>query len=73
MKIEIKKEISEVFFCDIDVGSIFREGGAENIYMKINESRCEDNAYDFSNEKCDYFSPNAKVQPVRAAELIIQV
>ena len=73
MKIEIKRETSEVFFCDIDVGSIFCEGGAENIYMKINESRSEDNAYDFSNEKCDYFSPDAKVQPVRTEELIIQI
>lgn len=55
MKIEIKRETSEVFFSVIDVGEVFYYDAEDKIYMKINESRNEDNAYDFSKEITEHF------------------
>lgn len=72
MKIEIKRETSEVFFSAIDVGEVFCYNG-EKIYMKINESRNEDNAYAFSTEITEHFDPDEKVVPVKSADLIIKI
>ena len=72
MKIEIKRESSEVFFCDIGVGEVFCYGG-ENICMKINNSISDDNAYDFSEEGSVYFDSKEKVFPVKAANLIVKI
>lgn len=73
MKIEIKKEISEVFFSTIDVGEVFCYDAEDKIYMKINESRNEDNAYNFSKEGIEHFDPDEKVLPVKSADLIIKI
>lgn len=73
MKIEIKRESSEVFFSDIDVGEVFCYNG-EKIYMKTNMSCIsDDNAYDFSDEVSTYFAKDEKVIPVKAATLIVKI
>lgn len=72
MKIEIKRESSEVFFSDIDIGEVFCYDG-EKIYMKINNSTSDDNAYDFSDEGRVYFDSKEKVLPVKAANLIVKI
>ena len=72
MKIEIKRETSEVFFSDIDIGEVFCYDG-EKIYMKINNSISDDNAYDFSDEGRVCFDSKAKVLPVKAANLIVKI
>ena len=72
MKIEIKRESSEVFFCDIGVGEVFCYGG-ENICMKINNSISNVNAYDFSEKGSVYFDSKEKVFPVKAANLIVKI
>lgn len=73
MKIEIKRETSEVFFSVIDVGEVFYYDAEDKIYMKINESRNEDNAYDFSKEITEHFDFDEKVVPVKSADLIIKI
>mgnify|MGYP006978915890 CR=1 FL=1 len=73
MKIEIKRETSEVFFSAIDVGEVFYYDAEDKIYMKINESRNEDNAYNFSTEITEHFDPDEKVVPVKSADLIIKI
>ena len=73
MKIEIKRETSEVFFSTIDVGEVFYYDAEDKIYMKINESRNEDNVYDFSKEITEYFDSDEKVVPVKSADLIIKI
>lgn len=73
MKIEIKRETLEVFFSAIDVGEVFYYDAEDKIYMKINESRNEDNAYDFSKEITEYFDSDEKVVPVKEATLIIKI
>lgn len=72
MKIEIKRESSEVFFSDIDIGEVFCYDG-EKIYMKINNGISDDNAYDFSEEGSVYFDSKEKVLPVKAANLIVKI
>ena len=72
MKIEIKRESSEVFFSDIDVGEVFCYGG--EIYMKTNMSCIsDDNAYDFSDEVSTYFDSTVKVVPAKEATLIVKI
>lgn len=71
MKIEIKRESSEVFFSDIDVGEVFCYGG--EIYMKTNDSICDGNAYDFSDEVSTYFDSTVKVVPAKEATLIVKI
>lgn len=73
MKIEIKRETSEVFFSDIDIGEVFYYVEDDKIYMKINESKNEDNVYDFSKEITEYFDSDEKVVPVKSADLIIKI
>ena len=72
MKIEIKRETSEVFFSAINVGEVFCYDG-EKIYMKINNSISDDNAYDFSEEVSVYFDSKEKVLPVKVANLIVKI
>ena len=73
MKIEIKRETSEVFFSAIDVGEVFYYDAEDKIYMKINDNISDDNAYDFSKEITEYFDSDEKVVPVKSADLIIKI